>query len=163
MIPTTMSRSALLGRFLVVTGSALLALILLALTGCSSTPTAPPPAAAPSAVAAPTPTNAAPPSPEQAIDRPVQECAAEHMRLLQEQSSSGTLLVPSVSERLREYGCGDSYQEALESAPATPPPASARDYSCSFPDGPTGPQVCEGNVPPSVGEYLTPEQYRQGG
>jgi Spy/CpxP family protein refolding chaperone len=115
----------------IVQSFVLAALALIPLAACSPAP-------------APVSSPVAPPS--------IQECANEHMRLLQEQTASGTILNPDIRARLAALGCRDEYQQALTNAV----PASEQSYSCDFPDGPAGPQVCEGNVPASVGEYITP-------
>jgi hypothetical protein len=55
----------------------------------------------------------------------------------------------------------EGYVDPLEDADeGAAPPNSERDWSCTF--APDGTQVCEGDVPPSVGEYVTPEEYDAG-
>jgi hypothetical protein len=55
---------------------------------------------------------------------------------------------------------GMDYGDPLEGVDEGAGPSSGRDWSCTF--AVDGVQVCEGNVPPSVGEYMTPEQYNAG-
>jgi hypothetical protein len=74
-------------------------------------------------------------------------------------SSSGFSSAPAIDTVTPAAGAAGSETDAASTtATEAPQYGYQQPFSCDF--APDGVQVCEGQVPMEVGEYMTPEQYK---